>query len=437
LKGARLWLWLALLLAVSVILGACRPRPAAPPIPTPTPVAPAPVAPTPTPRAAWKEPIKVGVTYDSTGPTQIIGIAFKAGLEDAIALINRKGGVDGHPIEPIFCEHAYEVPKGVECYERLKAQGVVGMLVYGTPHVYALIDRCNADKLPCFFPGFGPGAAADGEKVPYGFPMAASYWSQGAAAVAFVLDRWRAEGRPGKPKIAYLYYDNPAGREPIDVLREIARREGLEIREYAVPAPGLEMSAQVTDIVLRYKADWVITHLFGRSPAVSIKAFREAGYPLDRVVSFIWGAGDADVEAAGGWAVAEGYYGMQISAIGTDLPVIQEIREMHRAAGKTSPPEMEKSNVYYMRGVVLAHIWAEGLRQALKLEGWPVTGERFQRGLRAIKGDIGGVLTLDMSPRDHEGGGYVRVYQVKGGRWVLAKDWFRGYREVVESFVYR
>ena len=39
----------------------------------------------------------------------------------------------------------------------------------------------------------------------------------------------------------------------------------------AVPPPGVEMGAQALDIGQRYRADFVIAHLFGRSPSVSIK----------------------------------------------------------------------------------------------------------------------------------------------------------------------
>ena len=39
------------------------------------------------------------------------------------------------------------------------------------------------------------------------------------------------------------------------------------------------MGAQVLDIAQRYRADFVIAHLFGGAPAVSIKEFKRIGYP--------------------------------------------------------------------------------------------------------------------------------------------------------------
>ena len=34
-------------------------------------------------------------------------------------------------------------------------------------------------------------------------------------------------------------------------------------------------------------------------------------------------------------------------------------------------------------------------------------------------------------PEDHEGGGWVRMYQTKGEKLVPFTDWFRGYRDIV------
>jgi len=386
---------------------------------------------------ATKPPITFGFMYDATGATQLVGVSLKLGAEDYFRLINRQGGLDGHPINPIFIEHGYEVPRGVDAYERMKREGAIAINTYGTPITQAVLDRCIADKIVCIFPGYGAASAANGQKFPYGFPVAASYWSQGAAAVKFILDQWQKEGRPGKPKIAFLYYDNPAGREPIEVLRTLAQREGFELREFAVPAPGLEMSAQVQDIVQRYRADWVITHFFGRSPSVSIKTLKENNFPLDRVVSFVWGSADADVLAAGGWEVAQGYYGIQFTSVGADLPVLNEIRKMYQDEGKPLPPEVQQGNIYYLRGIATAAVMVEAARRAMEKHGYPLDGEKMKEGFESIRGDVAGIMTPRMSPQDHEGGGFVRIYQVRGNQWEPVTDWFQAYRDVINQFLQR
>src|SRR5687768_13388011 len=147
---------------------------------------------------ADKPPIVLGGECDRTGPTQLVGVNICHGVLDYVRLVNRKGGVMGHPIKYVEIEHGYEVPRAVEAYETLKGQGAVAMLDYGTPIVYALTPRHTADKIPGITPGFGRADSADGKRFPYIFPLAASYWSQGAAAVKFVLEQWQKSGKQPK-----------------------------------------------------------------------------------------------------------------------------------------------------------------------------------------------------------------------------------------------
>lgn len=38
---------------------------------------------------------------------------------------------------------------------------------------------------------------------------------------------------------------------------------------------------------------------------------------------------------------------------------------------------------------------------------------------------------LELSATDHEGGGWVRIFQAKDGKFVKETDWFRAYPEVL------
>ncbi|HUF91930.1 MAG TPA: ABC transporter substrate-binding protein, partial [Candidatus Limnocylindria bacterium] len=361
--------------------------------------------------------IVIGLQCDRTGPTQTVGVYLCPGYHDYIALVNSKGGVGGPKINAIEIDHEYKVPPAIEAYERHKKEGAVLISIYGTPQTYALTQKLTEDRIPGTSPGFGSAAAADGVRYPYIFPSAATYWSQGAAAADFA--KKQLKGLKGK-KVAYLFYDNPAGREPIQVLEDIAEREGFQLRTFAVPPPGVEMGAQVLDITQRFRADFVITHLFGRSPSVSIKELKRVGYPLRKVVGMVWGASEADIDAAGGMAAAEGYYAMQFAGVGQDYPVLNEIREMYKKDGKPAPKEMA-STVFYNRGVLIAAIHVEAIRHAVKAKpDGKITGEDVKKGFEQISGfTLGGLVPpLKITPADHEGGGLVQIFQVKSGKFV-------------------
>src|SRR5207237_277968 len=207
-------------------------------------------------------------------------------------------------------------------------------------------------------------------------------------------------------KIAYIFYDNPAGREPIEVIEDLAEREGFQLKTFAVPPPGVEMGAQVLDIAQRFRADFVIAHLFGGAPSVSIKEFKRVGYPLRKVVSFVWGAAEANIDGAGGFGVAEGYYCMQFAGVGTDYPVLNEIREMYKKQGKPAPKEMA-STVFYNRGVLIGALHVEAIRNALKAKpDGKITGVDTKNGFEKISNfTLGGLVPpLKITINDHEGG---------------------------------
>ena len=386
------------------------------------------------PALAQKE-IVIGMQCDRTGATQTIGVFFCPGVHDYLALVNSRGGVEGYTIRALEIDHEYKVPQGMESYERHKKEGAVSIMLYGTPHTQALTSRLTEDKIPGTSPGFGTAAAADGKRYPYIFPVAASYWSQATGAVKFAKDSLggNLKGR----KIAYLYFDNPAGREPLPVLEDLAKLEGFELKAFAVPPPGVEMGAQALDIAQRYRADFVITHLFGRSPSVSIKELKRIGYPLSKVISFVWGAAEADIDAAGGGAAAEGYNTIQFAGVGGDYPVHKDIVAMYQKQGKPAPKEMA-SSVYYNRGIFHAAVHVEAIRNAIKAKGGAKpSGEDVKKGFEHVKGvTLGGLMPpLQITPEDHEGGGWIQVFTVKGGKLTKSTDWFRAYPEVIKKHI--
>src|SRR5712672_3611012 len=380
---------------------------------------------------AQTKEVVFGFQCDRTGPTAPVGTVLCPGYQDYIALVNSKGGVEGYKIKVLEVDNEYKVPPAMEAHERFKKEGAVLEGLYGTPQTAALTKKLEEDKILGTSPGFGTAAASHGKRYPYTFPIAASYWSQGAAAVAFA--KKELGGSLKDKKIAYLFYDNPAGKEPLVILEDLAKSEGFELRTFAVPAPGVEMAAQVLDITGRYKPDFVIAHLFGRSPSVAIKELKGKGYPMSKVVSLVWGSAEADIIAAGGMALAEGYNTIQFAGVGKDFPVLKEIAAMYKAQGKEPPKEMD-STVYYNRGVLNAAVHVEALRNAIKAKGGAMpTSEDVKKGMESIKGvTLGGLMPpLEITATDHEGGGWCQIWTVKGGKLVMVKDWFQGYRPVI------
>jgi branched-chain amino acid transport system substrate-binding protein len=386
------------------------------------------------PVSAQDKEVVFGLHCDRTGATQIVGTVICPAYHDYIALVNSKGGVEGYKIRVLEIDNEYKVPPAMEAHERFKKEGVVLTGLYGTPHVAALTKKLEEDKILGTSPGFGTAAGADGKRYPYVFPIAASYWSQGAAAVEFA--KKQLGGSLKDKKIAYLYYDNPAGKEPVVILEDLAKSEGFELKQFAVPAPGVEMGAQILDITGRFKPDFIIAHLFGRSPSVAIKELKGKGFPLSKAIGLVWASAEADILAAGGWAVAEGYHTMQFAGVGSDYDVIREINAMYKAQGKPEPTKLQEQSVIYNRGLMTPALHVEAVRNAIKAKGGgKPTSEEVKKGMESIKGfTLGGLVPpMNITAEDHEGGGWVQIWTVKGGKFVKATEWMQSDRALIKK----
>ncbi|MEZ5854969.1 MAG: ABC transporter substrate-binding protein [Hyphomicrobiaceae bacterium] len=383
--------------------------------------------------AADKE-VVIGMQCDRTGPTQIVGATLCPAYHDYVALVNSKGGLEGYKVKVIEIDHEYKVPPAIEAHERFKKEGAIFESVYGTPQISALIKKLTEDQMAATSPGFGSAAAADGKRYPYVFPVAATYWSQMTVAVDFIKSKLGGSLK-GK-KIAYIFFDNPAGKEPLGVLDDLSKMEGFTYRTFAVPSPGVEMGAQVLDITTRFRPDFVIAHLFAKAPAVALKEFKGKGWPLNKMIGFVWAGSEADINAGGGFARNDGYYTIQYAGVGKDYPVLKEIQAMYKKEGKEPPAAMDANSVMYNRGVYQAAVQLEAIRLAIKAKGGAMpTGKDVRDAFETIKTVPVGALAppLKITPEDHEGGGWAQVWQVKGGKFVKVTDWKHAYRDVIKK----
>src|SRR3989442_7633762 len=96
------------------------------------------------------------------------------------------------------------------------------------------------------------------------------------------------------------------------------------------------------------------------------------------------------------------------------------------------------STVSYSRGVLIAALHVEAIRNALKAKaGGTITGTDVKAGFEKISNfTLGGLVPpLKVTPTDHEGGGLVQIWQVRGGKLVKVTEWFNAYTGVVQKHV--
>ena len=167
------------------------------------------------------------------GANRTWGIPVGNGFIDYVTLLNeRDGGINGVTLVWEECETVYDVPRGVECYERLKAKGPTGaaaMPMHSTPLVYALTERATQDRIPLLTAGIGRADAADGRVFQYIFAAPITFWSQNTAKIRFIGQRAGGMEQLKGLKIAHVHRDDDYRRETLAILDHQAARYGFAV----------------------------------------------------------------------------------------------------------------------------------------------------------------------------------------------------------------
>jgi branched-chain amino acid transport system substrate-binding protein len=380
------------------------------------------------------------------GAMRTWGIPIGNGFIDYVTLLNeRDGGINGVTLVWEECETVYDVLRGVECYERLKAQGTTGAAAIpmnSTPLVYALREQATHDQIPLLTAGIGRSDAADGRVFPYVFPAPITYWSQNTAKLRFIGQRAGGMDQLKGRRIAHVYIDNDYGRETIPILDTQAAHYGFAVQHLAVPPPGLDQKATWLRVKVA-QPDWVLLRSPGVSTLTALKEAAQVGIPRDKIIGPHGTCGEQDMVPAGEAAI--GFICAIWYGTGTHFPLIQEMLQYVYAQGKGAGPAGDIGTAPWMRGMLRALLIAEALRTAMRHFGHqPLTGAQVQWGLEHLTltaaslkemGAEGLLSPLTLSCRDHEGGGGVKFQQWDGTQWTLLTDWMAPDQALVRPLV--
>lgn len=382
-----------------------------------------------------------------TGPFAVGGAVIANGFSDYIKMLNaRDGGINGAKILNEECETGYKTDRGVECYERIKSNGVAGttqVIPNSTGITYALLDKALKDKIPVMTMGYGRTDAANGKVFPYVFPIVATYWSQATAMVKFMASQSGGYDKLKGKKVAHLYLESAYGKEPIPVFKVLGKQHGFTLHEFPVPfASGTEQKAVWLQISRRVKPDFVVLWGWGVMNATAIKEAIATGYPLDQMIGNWWSTAEQDVLPSG--KAAKGFRGVDMMGV-ADYPVFKDILKYVHEPKASSGPSEQVGQTLYNRGMLMAVLAVEAIATAQKhFKKKSVNGEETQWGyenmdltadrLKAL--GMGGALQpVKLSCSDHEGGGRFLFKQWDGTKFVQTGGWVEGDHTVVDPLI--
>jgi len=378
--------------------------------------------------AAGEDIVSVPNMSYRTGPFASTGAPLMDGQRDYMMMINeRDGGINGVRLGYEECETGYSTEKGVECYERTKATGIVTQ-PWSTGIALQLLPRANADKIPILAPGYGFSPMTDGQVFKWAFNPPVSYWDGASMILRHIADGDMNSLR-GK-KIALLYLDAPYGAEPIPLLQSLAGRHGFNL--VTLPVSAREMQNQTTQWqkIGEENPDFVLLWGWGTMNETALSEAVRTKFPMQKLVGIWWSGHDGDLTRLG--EEAAGYRALSWSVPVSDAPAMQDIKKYVLDPKKTEIGEGEFDWVFYQRGVLISMFTVEAIRLAQEnFNSKVVNAEQLRWGFENLKldedrlaqiGMTGMVAPFSLSCRDHSGSGSAWMLEWDGTRFVKASD---------------
>ncbi len=297
------------------------------------------------------------LTY-RTGPFASTGIPLMDGQKDYMTLLNeRDGGIGGVQINFEECETGYSTEKGVECYERTKADAVVTQ-PWSTGITLQVLPKTNTDMIPILAPGYGFSPMANGKVFKWAFNPPVSYWDGASMIVDFIADGDKGSLK-GK-KIVLLHLDHPFGKEPIPVLEAMAEAYDFELKLIPVGLKEMQNQSAQWLQIRRERPDNVIMWGWGAMNASAIAEAVKTKYPMDQFIGVWWAGHDADLKQVG--EAGTGYKSISWSVPQSDAPMMADLKTHVLDAGKSTAEDPD--SVFYQRGLVMSMFLAEGIAAA-------------------------------------------------------------------------
>jgi branched-chain amino acid transport system substrate-binding protein len=159
------------------------------------------------------------------------------------------------------------------------------------------------------------------------------------------------------------------------------------------------------------------------------------GIPIERMVTGNW-INEVDINNFGA-AAAKGLKRSAVVSGGAEHPLVQDILRELYDKGKGNGDRKLVADSYYNTGLAVYSSAFEGVRLAIKTQGWPLTPEKIRQGMYRLKNhDAKGFMApITVTPQDHGGGGKTRIDMWDGTKWVPQTPWFADYTGLVSTLI--
>jgi len=357
--------------------------------------------------AAEKEPYKIGAVLPLTGPVSWLGGLADEGTKLKVEMINKAGGVNGHPLKLITYDSQSKPEEANMVAQRLITRDqVVAIIGDGSVPIAAPVFALgNQKKIPVFF---ACGYAIDTQKEPFSFNQ--SHPTEFAVARPF-----KYFNEKGMTKVAFLMVVGSLGELGSRIGNKVAKEYGITVvAEEKFEAQATDVTPQLTKL-RGLKPDVIFSFTTGEPAAMIARNMAQVNMTIPLLVSH--------GNASPGFLKMVGDLPTMVIVPSGKITVVDQVPDSDRAKkvlqafNKLYMERFKAPATYYAGqsadGVALI---AEALRIAKS--GDPA---KVRDALEGIKNFVGNNGVFNMSPKDHQGTRLEDMVNVtiKNGKWEL------------------
>jgi branched-chain amino acid transport system substrate-binding protein len=355
---------------------------------------------------------KIGYITDLSGPLAGSYTPTWEGFELYMKALNERGGINGRQVKISLDDDGLRADRAVAAakkqVERDDVLGIFGLSLSSTHGpVIAEMRKAGVPVVTSF--------SAVIDALP---PAKSHYYSAGVMfevageAIGTLSRRIVPSG-----KVVGMTFDSVGGRAALRHNKLMAEKNGYAWDEVIFPVRTADFTP-FAQAVASKKPDLVVGHYGAEQNLGVIAALRAAGYTGPYIVA-AYGASEATVkqaaEQAGSGAnlyIVSRYAPLSDGASG--LTALKAAADKHRLANPTS---------MHVTGWMLGAFAAEALAKC----GTNCTRETLDKTIQTLKVDTQGLTggPIEMSPEDHYGPTYWRLYRWEQTKLVPVGDWQR------------
>ena len=355
-------------------------------------------------------PIKIGLIADLTGATGDVGTPYNEGMLAYVDYRNADGGIDGHKIEALSNDYAYEVPKAEQLYKQYVNDEVVAIQGWGTGDTEALRTKVANDELP-FMSGSFAEVLADPGESPYNFVVAPTYSDQMRVAL-----NWINEDSGGSGEVAVFHHDSPFGEAPVADGKAWVEEKGYDLGYQSYPMPSGANYVGLLSQAKSQGAKYVVIQNVASPAAQVAKDIKDQGLDM-KIVCLNWCGNELFITTAGADA-AEGHILIQpFAPVTAEKPGHETIAAYLEDKGES----IDDKGAAWVQGWAVMDVMAQGLAKTLE-GGDEITGPALREALETMGPiDTQGLIgdgTVEFSADSHRGSTSTGIYKAEGGKMV-------------------